>query len=456
MSKQKRRRETVLRRFRRTVRKIILIRSILDQIRLGSVLTPYNQHELTSNGIYDLVLAGHQSNGQCKLDEATVAEEFDRLQTLNYPEQKSFLLASNFIKVSTLLYLMTPFRAAESGAPSIPVNEPTSNPNDPKGILDTSPLCCSQHGQRTSLVMLPIKPPAPPPPPPSQLMSSGSRSRLSSTQSHRPVLSRQNTVSDSMSIERRMILLRFMEQASSHYDSTASDGYSPMVSASTSALAVNSNGVDVSPISNISSSRAPPEEDALINQISSLLTNYLLSHPSTKIKEKFTDIIDHETLNPNRIDYSISSAPSNNHQDPSGSFNLSLFSSSPPSSSLATSNEFDRLLHRIKTTASNTLSRKASNSHHIHESASHHRKPSLARGLRRQLFSVRTSSYHETSLTDYDPQHLPVLHTKHRFDSFSKSQSLDETDSGEIRLAGACLNPSSVVFQNIYHRQGQI
>ena len=196
-SKETRRRDAVLRRFRRVVRKLILIRSILDQIRLASILTPFNQYELTSNGIYDLVLAGQQTNGQCTLDESAVAEEVERLRTLNYPEQKSFLLASNFIKISVLLHLLSPSHTAEPNLSPTTVDEATSNTQDPKNIMEAGGLCCSQHGQRTSLVMLPIKSPAPPPT--TQLLPAASRHRINSNHSSRrtpSLLSRQNTVSN--------------------------------------------------------------------------------------------------------------------------------------------------------------------------------------------------------------------------------------------------------------------
>ena len=98
-----RRSDFVLRRFRRLVRKLIMIRMILHQLRLTSILTPYNQYALIQNGIYDLVLAGHQSAASRIFSENSFVEELAQLHPLNHPDEKSFLLATNFIKMNTLL-----------------------------------------------------------------------------------------------------------------------------------------------------------------------------------------------------------------------------------------------------------------------------------------------------------------------------------------------------------------
>ena len=116
-----RRSEFVLRRFRRLVRKLIMIRMILHQLRLTSILTPYNQFELVNNGIYDLVLAGHQSDASLIFGEESFVEEIAQLRPLNHPDEKSFLLATNFIKMNTLLQLLS--SGSSQSTPVAPVIE---------------------------------------------------------------------------------------------------------------------------------------------------------------------------------------------------------------------------------------------------------------------------------------------------------------------------------------------
>ena len=208
-----------------------------------------------------------------------------------------------------------------------------------------------------------------------------------------------------------------------------------MVSTSTPALApnrpereVSTSKADASP--SFSSSIAP-EEEALINRISSLLSNYFMSHPSATMKGESAEIINH----------SISSSPTNHHnEDTSGDSNLSL-ASSPP---MSTTNDFDRLLNRIKTVTNRTLSAKRSDQNH-----SHLHKPTLVRRRRQQLYIQRTSSCHETVPDDYDPQRPMLVYPKRRLDLSSKSQSLDETNSGEIGRDDACLSIVALCFFRI-------
>ena len=108
LHRRRRRREAVLRRFRRVVRKLTLVKSIIDQLQPASVLTPYNQYELYSHGIYDLVLAGRIQ--QCT-DTMFVGDQFfEQLKNFNdvaNTGERNPLLASNFIKINNLLSLLS-------------------------------------------------------------------------------------------------------------------------------------------------------------------------------------------------------------------------------------------------------------------------------------------------------------------------------------------------------------
>lgn len=163
---QKRRRhDAALRRFRRSVRKLILIKSIIDQLRLASVLTPYNQYELYTNGIYDLVLAGHVHNDRSVFEDEKFAEKIKEFRSMNKWEKDSSLLASNFIKIQTLLHLLTPApQQNNTDNSSTSKNETQTtgtdekiSENPTKQYLDPSTICCSQHSQNIPLLMFPLQ-----------------------------------------------------------------------------------------------------------------------------------------------------------------------------------------------------------------------------------------------------------------------------------------------------------
>jgi hypothetical protein len=200
-SNNKRQRET---RFRRLTHKLILIKSILNQLRSSSILTLYNQYALSNNGIYELVLAGDQQNVQSMFDDPSSRKELDRLQTMYHPEETSYLLSSNFIKINALLHLLSAtIQENESNTAHthhVPTqsNESTSltsNNVHTKSLLNEQTVCCSHHHQPSSLIAMPLVQPtiaqatARP--------STSSTSRRSNSQSlirAKAILSRQNTV----------------------------------------------------------------------------------------------------------------------------------------------------------------------------------------------------------------------------------------------------------------------
>ena len=192
---RRRRREMILRRFRRIVRKLTMIKSILHQLRLTSILTPYNQYELINNGIYDLVLAGHQSNASMIFDDQTFVEEIEHLRPMTHPDDKSFLLTSNFIKMNTLLHLLSTSHQDESNrSANLPLPEPLSTESDEKGsemLLDTTTMCCAQHNQYSPMIKLPTRTSMLSP----TVQLTTKKNNTHGSQRSSLVLTRQNTVS---------------------------------------------------------------------------------------------------------------------------------------------------------------------------------------------------------------------------------------------------------------------
>lgn len=217
MHRRKRRREAVLRRFRRAVRKLTLVKSIVDQLQSASILTPYNQYELFKDGIYDLVLAGRT---ECSHSNFWNNEFMGRIE--NFHSEKNFveqnpLLASSFTKINHLLNLLSPshpnqqqqqqqhpFQTSDGGMAlknsgrmeltSRDSYSNTLNYNDPAAFLDPDMVCCAAHRQGSPYLMLPIR--STMSPPPSHMLSTVSRSRNNSHSNLNKllVISRQNTV----------------------------------------------------------------------------------------------------------------------------------------------------------------------------------------------------------------------------------------------------------------------
>jgi hypothetical protein len=214
--RRKRRREAVLRRFRRAVRKLTLVKSIIDQLRPASVLTPYNQYELYTQGIYDLVLAGriHQSADSMFINDH-FREQLHNFDLATHAGERSPLLASNFIKINNLLSLLSsPQQQQQQQQQSQIVDNSTTtangnmlgiksnesianNPTDnhSEALINSMTICCPQHSQTSPFVMYSM--PRANSPQPSQLLSTGSRSRNNSNSNllkTPSILSRQSTV----------------------------------------------------------------------------------------------------------------------------------------------------------------------------------------------------------------------------------------------------------------------
>ena len=165
---QKRRHDAALRRFRRTVRKLIHIKSIIDKLRIASILTPYNQYQLYTHGIYDLVLAGHKHLSDSVFSEEEFLEQIHDLSSKRDIDQKNPLIASQYIKINTLLQLLTP-----SSQQQQPENNPspgespsggpdgaqprTTNEHSSQSLLNSANICCSHHFQNARHMMFPLQ-----------------------------------------------------------------------------------------------------------------------------------------------------------------------------------------------------------------------------------------------------------------------------------------------------------
>lgn len=216
IQRRKRRRDAVLRRFRRAVRKLTLVKSIIDQLQPASVLTPFNQYELYTQGIYDLVLAGRiQQCTDLTFNNENFIEDLNNFDSITNTGERSPLLATNFVKINNLLSLLSSHQtqnqpqtqthtiencttAKNDKILRMKSNESmvnSTNNNDPDGLINSVTICCSQHSQTSPYIMYPVNRTASPQP--SQLLSTKSRSRNSSSSNllRTPsVLSRQSTV----------------------------------------------------------------------------------------------------------------------------------------------------------------------------------------------------------------------------------------------------------------------
>ena len=179
-----------------------------------------------------------------------------------------------------------------------------------------------------------------------------------------------------------------------------------------------------------SSSPAINEEDALINRVSSLLANHLLTRQTEASSTSITSH-EHET-NSNLSDSAISLSTS---ATPAASNSTAL--SNQSYSSIST-NDFDQLLQRIKTAVDNRLSIERTN----HTNSSHQMRPprniahqdlssnsirSATINRRQQLLALHAVSCQEAHTDDYDVEHSISSNRKHPLDFTSKSQSFDAT-----------------------------
>lgn len=165
---QKRRHDATLRRFRRAVRKLIHIRSIIEKLRIASILTPYNQYQLYQGGIYDLVLAGYKHISDSVFTDDEFHEQINALHSTNDIDHQNPLVASQYIKLNTLLQLLSS-TSHPSENNSSPGQVPSAGSDDTKSLstnehnsqslIDSANICCSHHCQNARHMMFPIQRP---------------------------------------------------------------------------------------------------------------------------------------------------------------------------------------------------------------------------------------------------------------------------------------------------------
>lgn len=208
--RKKRRREFVIRRFRRAVRKLTLVKSILNQLRAPSILIPYNQYELEKNGIYDLVLAERESKRNQMFENEEYQQRLHLGSSFNASGDQNPLLASNFIKINHLLNLLSSPQNQNSPVENavtnkgqlmqMKSNEKTFTPitnydSDPS--INSETICCHQHRQTSPLITIPSQKSTSPSDSRASLFATNSRQNSSSNQTKSPkLLSRRSTVSN--------------------------------------------------------------------------------------------------------------------------------------------------------------------------------------------------------------------------------------------------------------------
>jgi len=145
------------------------------------------------------------------------------------------------------------------------------------------------------------------------------------------------------------------------------------------------------------------QEDAFVNRISALLTNYLLYQQSIPIPSHTND--NHEKLEDSTESLSVlTNEIASDNGDISNQF-----------SSVIETNEFDKLLQRIKTIVDNNLS--------DHQISSHNSmKTTTTNNFRQQL----VASHREISKDELDVKHLKSSINRHKLIQSSKSQSFDD------------------------------
>ncbi|CAF3629795.1 unnamed protein product [Rotaria sordida] len=438
--RRKRRREIVLRRFRRAVRKLTLVKSIIDQLQSASILTPYNQYELHTQGIYDLVLAGHT---QCS-DSTFINDNFlEQLQTMNSVTgggERSPLLASNYIKINNILSLLSSPQQQQVQSVDnsttiatrkmmrFPSHESITNAttnNDSVGLINPTTVCCHVHDQTQPYLMFPIR--SPMSPQPSQILSSGNRSRHNSNSNvlkTSSTLSRQSTVN---SLPESTTGDNFnSDQLTSKSLSTSAQLNSVETELETPTNLIVQHPFAPSPLLSSSSSTIN-EDDALINRISSLLTSHLLSRQSTSTTLITSNISHEHETNSNLSDSAISLSTGGT----TGGISSAIIGNQ--SSPSIVTNDIDKLLQRIKTAVDNRLSIEISSNNRMRQPKNIHRNLSSSPirtatiNRRQQLLALHAVSCQDSHTDEYDVEHSPSFNNKHKLDFSSKSQSFDAT-----------------------------
>ncbi|CAF2104545.1 unnamed protein product [Rotaria magnacalcarata] len=453
--RRKRRRELVLRRFRRVVRKLTLVKSIINELRAASILTPYNQYELYKRGIYDLVLAGRKESSNSMFSNDEFMEELENLNAAKSSGERNPLLASNFTKINHLLNLISSSQQqqqqshilensmAKTNRQIIEItsqesfmnaanNNDLSSLTDPTSLRDPNTMCCALHRQNSPYFMLPIR--STMSPPTSQIISMGSRSRNNShSNTHKtvPILSRQSTANslpESIADDgsNRDLATTTTPPPSPRLFLTATKSNSLEIEVKTPTQLVESNPFGSSSHVFLSSSIIN-EEDALINSISSLLTSHFLSRQSPSPALTTSSIAHEHETNSNLSDSAISLSTGGT----TGAINSSLISNQ--SSSSIITNEIDKLLQRIKTAVDNRLSIEISSNNRMHQPQSTYQTltstplRTTASNRRQQLLALHAVSCQDRLTDEYDVEQCSLSNSKHKLDYSSKSQSFDAT-----------------------------
>ncbi|CAF3986708.1 unnamed protein product [Rotaria sp. Silwood2] len=459
--RRKRRHEIVLRRFRRAVRKLTLVKSIIGQLRSASILTPYNQYELYTQGIYDLVLAGHEQCSNSTFINDNFLEQLQNFDLVTSAGERSPLLASNYVKINNILSLLssplpqqTPLvdnnKTMATGklmrfASHESITNAATN-NDPTALINSSTICCPAHDPAQPYITLPAR--SAMSPQPNQMLPSENRSRHNSSTvllKTPSTFSRQSTVN-------------------SLPESTTGDGSNSDQPTSKSLLAsAQSNPVETeldtptkliiqhpfasSPL--LSSSPIINEDDALINRISSLLTSHLLSRQLTSTTSITPNIIyEHET-NSNLSDSAISLSTGGTT---GGISSAVTYNQSSPS---IDANDIDKLLQRIKTAVDNRLSIEISSNNRMRQPKYIHRNLSSSPvrtatiNRRQQLLALHAVSCQESHTDDYDVEHSTSSNKKHKLDFSSKSQSFDVTtlNNRDVTTTTTTIDTSNNIYE---------
>ncbi|CAF4199918.1 unnamed protein product [Rotaria socialis] len=462
--RRKRRREVVLRRFRRVVRKLTLVISIINELRAASILTPYNQYELYKRGIYDLVLAGRKESSNSMFSKNEFMEELENLNVEKSSGERNPLLASNFTKINHLLNLISSSQQQQQQQQQQQshilensmtranrqiikitsqesfvnaVNNDPSSLTDPTSLRDSNTVCCALHRQNSPYFMLPIR--STMSPPTSQMISIGSRSRNSSqSNTHKTVsiLSRQSTANS--------LPESIVDDGSNHDLTTTTSPPPPSLSPSPRLFlaATKSNSLEIelkTPTqlveSNLFASSSHAflsssiinEEDALINNISSLLTTHFLSRQSPSTALTTSSIAHEHETNSNLSDSAISLSTGGT----TGAINSSLISNQ--SSSSIITNEIDKLLQRIKTAVDNRLSIEIISNNRMRQPQSTYQTltstplRTTASNRRQQLLALHAVSCQDRHTDEYDVEQSSLSNSKHKLHYSSKSQSFDAT-----------------------------
>ncbi|CAF0884300.1 unnamed protein product [Didymodactylos carnosus] len=274
---QRRQREAAIRRFRRAVRKIGLVKQVLDLLQTASVLTPVNQYALHSRGIYELVL-----RRQSVLTDGSF-ELFEQMKNYQASNEGSPFLSSNFVKITSLLNLLgssTTQQQPEEGTGNsistkanetiLPVMEKDLsknqkfNPNsiDSKDLvedLSASPNnCCVNHSSVINQSLVSVPSPATPQLSTTAIIPFRRRSVSATSKTTQIILTGQNMANST---------------DNAYSDTLSSTGFTD-------------NTKTILPITEYTSIlEQPPEEhsssilddeESLINSISHILTNHLM------------------------------------------------------------------------------------------------------------------------------------------------------------------------------------